>query len=258
MERESARAVAPVALRRTTIGDLMQNRVARGMAAEFIGTFALVFFGAGSIVLTGPLTGGHGNLLTVGLAHAMALAVFVTGCMYISGSQFNPAVSLGLVISGKQKIDTALAFVVAQCAAAVFAAWLILLFFGEAMAQAEGVNLGATLGMFSTGETQNLMGLIGLEVVASFALVLVVHTCAVDPRAHRTGGICVGLVVLMCILAIGPVTGASMNPARSFGPAVFGHWDVHWVYWVAPLAGGTLAGLVYKTVFDAPMEPEGE
>jgi len=233
------------------------NPLTRGMIAEFIGTFALVFFGAGSIVVAGPMIDA-GSLMTVATAHGMSLVVFVTACMYISGAQFNPAVSIALAVIGKQKPDQAIAFIVAQCVAAVAAAGLILLFFGEALAQGEGVRLGATLGRFSTVGHENLVGLIGLEIVASFALMFVIMSAVVDDRAHKLGGLCVGLVVMMCIVAIGPVTGASMNPARSLGPAVFGHWDVHWVYWVAPITGAVLAALVYRAVFEHHAFPEDE
>ena len=231
------------------------NQLSRGMVAEFIGTFALVFFGAGSIVLTGPMIDA-GSLITVATAHALALAVFVTACMYISGAQFNPAVSIALVVIGKQKPKQAIAFIIAQCVAAITAAGLILVFFGSELAQADGVRLGATLGRFSSGESANLVSLIGLEIIASFALMFVILAAVVDDRAHKMGGICVGLVVGMCIVAIGPMTGASMNPARSLGPAVFGHWDAHWVYWVAPIIGATLAALVYRTVFEEQVKTE--
>ena len=231
------------------------NQLSRGMVAEFIGTFALVFFGAGSIVLTGPMIDA-GSLITVATAHGLALAVFVTACMYISGAQFNPAVSIALVVIGKQKPKQAIAFIIAQCVAAITAAGLILVFFGSELAQADGVRLGATLGRFSSGESANLVGLIGLEIIASFALMFVILAAVVDDRAHKMGGMCVGLVVAMCIVAIGPMTGASMNPARSLGPAVFGHWDAHWVYWVAPIIGATLAALVYRIAFEEQVKPE--
>ena len=231
------------------------NQLSRGMVAEFIGTFALVFFGAGSIVLTGPMIDA-GSLITVATAPGLALAVFVTACMYISGAQFNPAVSIALVVIGKQKPKQAIAFIIAQCVAAITAAGLILVLFGSDLAQADGVRLGATLGRFSSGESANLVSLIGLEIIASFALMFVILATVVDDRAHKMGGMCVGLVVGMCIVAIGPMTGASMNPARSLGPAVFGHWDAHWVYWVAPIIGATLAALVYRTVFEEPAKTE--
>jgi MIP family channel proteins len=221
------------------------------MVAEFIGTFALVFFGVGSIVVAGPMIGA-GSLVTVALAHGIALTVFITGTMYISGGQLNPAVSVGLAIIGKQAPSRAIAFIIAQCAAGIAAAGLILLFFGSELAEAPGVNLGATLGRFSSGETQNMVGLIGLEAIATFALMFAVLATIVDDRAPRLGGMGVGLVVAMDIMAIGPVTGASMNPARSLGPAAFGHWDAHWAYWVAPIGGAVLAALVYRFAFEKP------
>jgi len=113
----------------------------------------------------------------------------------------------------------------------------------------ESVNHGATLGVLSTGERAAPIAVFGLEAIMAFALVFVVLMTAVDKRAHKLGGVCIGLTVGACIVAFGPVTGASMNPARSFGPALFGHWDMHLVYWLAPLAGGAVAGLMYRCFF---------
>lgn len=240
------------------------NQLIRGTISEFIGTFALVFFGAGSIVLTHPDI-GHGNLVSIALAHGLVLTVFVTACMYVSGAQFNPAVSIALIVAGKQDVKTAFVYIIIQLIAAACAAGLLVLLIGSEITRHESVRLGATLGALSSGTTDadgheiigpSLLGVFGLEVVQTFALMFVILAAVVDERAHKLGGFCVGLVVAMCIVAFGPLTGSGMNPARSFGPALYGFWDMHWVYWVAPIVGASLAVPVYRAVWDDP-EPDG-
>ncbi len=222
------------------------NDMTRGCVAEFIGTFALCFFGCGSIILT-QADIGAGSLTTVAIAFATVLAVFVTACMYISGAQFNPAVSFGLLAIGKQGLPRTVAFVLAQLIGAACACGALVLFIGRDVADAESVRVGASLGSMSdAGDT---FGVFGLEFLQTFALMFVVMGAVVDRRAHKMGGVCVGLVVAACITAFGPYTGSSMNPARSFGPALYGHWDMHWVYWAAPIAGAVAAAVVYKAVW---------
>ncbi|MGQ0628778.1 MAG: aquaporin [Phycisphaerales bacterium] len=223
--------------------------------AEFIGTFILCFFGIASIVLTAKsgLTGGEGSLVTVALAHGIALAVCVSGCMYISGGQFNPAVSLGLVIAGKQSIGKALLFSTVQLIAAACGAGMVQLLLTPTIANASGVDLGATIGSL----TRNGMDgpVIGVEGVLTFLLMFVILTTTVDDRGHKLGGFPIGLTVAACILAAGPLTGASMNPARSFGPAICGnHWGMFYAYVVGPVLGAALAALVYRLFWQRPQQ----
>ncbi|MCB9845232.1 MAG: aquaporin [Phycisphaeraceae bacterium] len=227
--------------------------MARGCIAEFLGTFALVFFGAGAIILTRAVVPGEaapGSLVTVALAHGLVLGVFVPACMYISGAQFNPAVSIGLLLIGKQPARTAIAYIITQLIAAACAAGMLVFLLGSQLANNDSVRLGATLGSFSMGETANLRGLFGLELIMTFALMFIILTAVVDKRAHKVAGVAVGMTVAMCIVAFGPLTGASMNPARTFGPAIYGHFgDHHWVYWVATILGACLAALTYRAVW---------
>jgi MIP family channel proteins len=228
------------------------NKLLPGCIAEFIGTFGLIFFGVGSIVMAAGSLGGHrldpgGTLVAVALAHGLALFVFISGTMYISGGQLNPAVSIGLVVAGKQNPAQAVAYIISQLLGATVAAWILLWAVGPD-ANAAGVDLGATAGELTRlGRTGPVFV---LEMIGAFALVLSVLAATVDARAAKLGGLVIGLTVTMCILAIGPLTGASMNPARSFGPAlVGGHWLMHWAYWLAPITGGVIAGAVYRTVW---------
>jgi aquaporin TIP len=219
--------------------------------SEFLGTFALIFFGVLSIILTAktPLAeAAPGGLVTVAFAHVMILGVFIASCMYISGAQFNPAVSIALVVAGKQSPGKAGAFIVTQLLAAACAAGMVQLILTPAVANnpALGTNLGATIG--SLTKPQTAMALVGLEAILTFTLMFVILGSTVDQRGHKLGGLPIALTVGACIFAAGPLTGASMNPARTFGPAICGsHWDLHWAYWVGPVVGATLAALVYRT-----------
>jgi MIP family channel proteins len=235
------------------------NRLSAGCVAEFLGTFALTFFGAGAIIMTSLEAGAHGSLVTVALAHAFALFVFIAGCGYISGAQFNPAVSIGLIVAGKQSPFQAGAFIAAQLVGAVAAAGLLMAALTPEMANG-AAKLGATLGRFSMDGT--VFPLILLEGVATFCLMFVILTTAVDLRAHKLGGLPIALTVGACILAIGPITGASMNPARSFGPALVGnHWQVFYAYLIGPIGGACVAAVVYRTFWKEaapspqPLEP---
>lgn len=230
------------------------NKLVSGCVAEFLGTFALVFFGAGAIILTGPALGGAGSLVTIALAHGLALFVFIAGCGYISGGQFNPAVAVGLVVAGKQSPTRAGIFIVSQLLGAACAAGMLQSLLGTHIANAPGVDLGATIGAFTkAGFTGQV---IGIEAVLTFALVFVVLTTAVDERGskHGFGALAIGMTVTMCILAAGPITGASMNPARTFGPAICGnHWNMFVAYVAGPLIGAVLAGVIYRLFW----EPRG-
>ena len=234
------------------------------MIAEFIGTFALVFVGGGAIIVTVALgTGGGtgagaggGGLLAVALAHGLILGVMVSATMHISGGQINPAVSTALGIIGKQSWGQAALFIVAQLLGAVAAAFLLDVLFASletpdgAASAVETARLGATLGGMGLGAG----AVFGLEVIATFFLMFVIMGTAVDDRGvgktAAVGGLAIGLTVSADILCFGPLTGASMNPARSFGPAlVASAWEMHWVYWAAPIVGAALAALVYHGVF---------
>ncbi|MCH8270833.1 MAG: aquaporin [Planctomycetes bacterium] len=223
-----------------------------GFAAEFMGTFALVFFGAGSMIMASDQFGA-GNLVTIALAHGLVLVVFVSACMYISGAQFNPAVSIGLIVAGKQTPFRAAVYIFAQLLSAACAAGMLVFLLGAEVANnAEvGTNLGATIGSLTTGSPTsdpNMLGVFGFEFLLTFALMYVILAAVVDDRAHKLGGICVGGTVAACIFAAGPLTGASMNPARTFGPALYGHWDMFHIYVLATVLGACAAALVYRFV----------
>ncbi len=211
------------------------NKALKPCVAEAIGTFALCFIGAGSICINAGLVG-------IALAHGSVLAVMISAMGHISGGHFNPAVTVGALVGKKIKGPMAGAYVVSQLVGAVVAGVLLRIIFPPAVW--ESVHLG-TPGLGS-GVTPGIGILV--EVVLTFFLVLVVYGTAIDDRGtwKAIGGFGIGFTVLCDILMGGPLTGASMNPARTFGPAlVSGYWDNHIVYWVGPLLGGALAGVVY-------------
>lgn len=214
------------------------------LISEFIGTFTLIFIGAGSIIMN-QLSGGSIGTLGIAIAHGLALGVLISAVAHISGGKLNPAVSLGLVIGGKLDIKTAVGEIIAQLAGAVVAALLLNLIYPAPAVEA--VKLGSLA--LANGTTPYIGVLV--EAILTFLLVFTVYGTVIDPRGSfkALAGLGVGLVVLFDILAGGALTGAGMNPARAFGPAlVSGNWADHWVYWVGPILGGLAAGLLYSNV----------
>lgn len=214
----------------------------RHFVSEFVGTFALVFVGGAAIMIASQSNSPIG-LLQVALAHGLVLAVFISALMRISG-HFNPAVTFGFIVA--RRIDPMMAgvYIVAQLLGAVAAAYLLKATFpADVFAATRGG--GQAISLDITG-TQAWI----LEAVATFFLTFVVFGTAVDPKAPRVGGFAIGLVVTLDILAIGPLTGGSMNPARSFGPALAsGIFEGQFIYWTAPSVGSILAALLYDTLF---------
>jgi len=217
----------------------------RAPLAELIGTFFLCFAGIAAILGGTQAVGSNIGLVGIALAHGLALSVAIATFGGVSGAHFNPAVTIALLATGRVAPPTALIYIVAQLAGATTAALICSGVFPDAaVAQA---NLGIPLpGPWVTTST-----LLLAEFVLTFLLVTAIFGMAVDPRGQevKIGSFAVGMTVAFEILAAGPVTGASMNPARSFGPAlVQGFWQWHWAYWVAPIAGAVVAAIVYDRV----------
>lgn len=220
----------------------------RHFIAEFVGTFALVFVGGGAII-TSPMLQMQTIVLNVALAHGLILALLVTATMRISG-HLNPAVTAGFLVTRRIEPMMAVVYWIAQFTGAIIAAWALKLLYPASVA------MTTRLGGQSISADTTMAQAIVLEAIATFFLVFVVFGTAVDPRAPKVGGFAIGLTVAADILAIGPLTGGSMNPARSFGPAVVTHiFEGQTAYWVGPLVGGIIAALVYDKVF-LPREPE--
>ncbi len=203
----------------------------RACFVEFIGTFALIFVGIGAIK-----TAGH-DVLGVALAHGLTIAAFVSATMHISGGQLNPAVTFGLLCGGHMTIANAIRYWISQLLGGFTAALICLGLFGRDVVVTGtpqlAINLNAVQGIL-------------VEAILTFFLVFVVYGTAVDERGRGVAGFAIGSTITLDILFGGPLTGAAMNPARVFGPALAANfWHDHYVYWLGPLIGGALGGLVY-------------
>jgi len=208
----------------------------RPCIAEFIGTFALIFVGIGAIK-----TAGH-DVLAVALAHGLTIAAFVSATMHISGGHLNPAVTFGIVCSGHMKWPDAILYWISQLLGGIAAAFICLGLFGR-----DVVITGTPQLAIDLTKTQGIL----VEAILTFFLVFVVHGTGVDERGRRIAGLAIGFTITLDILFGGPLTGAAMNPARVFGPAVAANfWKADYVYWVGPLIGGALGGIVYRTIME--------
>ena len=214
----------------------------RPLTAEFIGTFGLVFIGAGSIVVN--QASGALGLLGIALAHAVVLSVMVTALMRISGAHFNPAVTFGLWLANKIGAKDAGFYVLTQLVAAVVAALLVKLLLPSVAGEITGY------GVPRIASDVDMIPAILIEAILTFFWVSAVFGTAVSPEAPSgIGGFGIGLVLLFDILVGGPLTGAAMNPARAFGPAAIANdWVAQAAYWIGPLLGGAVAALVWGKV----------
>lgn len=213
----------------------------RHFAAEFIGIFALVFVGGGSIM--SATMSNINPLVPAAIAHGLILAIMVTATMRISG-HLNPAVTIGFMVTRRIEPMMGVVYIIAQLLGAAVAAYALKAVFPV------GVAVATRLGGQVVSGDINMMQAMLCEAIATFFLVFVVFGTAVDPHAPKVGGFAIGLTLTAAILAIGSRTGASLNPARSFGPAVVsGVLEGQIVYWVGPMIGGIAAALLYDGLF---------
>jgi len=217
------------------------------VTAEFLGTFALIFFGAGAVCVDWHLrsTGGLG-LPAIALAHGLAMAIMVSALGHISGGHFNPAITIGFWVTKRLSTLDTLAYWVAQLVGAVAAAFLLKVIIPDETWRNVALGTPELMRDFPTWAA------LALEAVTTFFLVLVVFATAVDTRGafRAIGGFGIGLTMTLGILVAGPFTGGALNPARAFGPALASsHWLNQGTYWVGPLGGGFVAGLLYDTLF---------
>jgi MIP family channel proteins len=224
------------------------------LTAEFIGAFALVFFGEGAacvdMQLRSNATGGIG-LLAVALAHGLAIAIMVSALGHISGGHFNPAITIGFWVTKKLSTPDTLLYWLAQVAGATAAAFLLRAVIPDETWRSVALGTPELMRDFPSWAG------LALEGITTFFLVFVVFATAVDERSsfRSIAGFAIGLTIFLGILVAGPYTGGALNPARAFGPALASHhWLNQLVYWVGPLGGGFLAGLLYDSLFLKPSE----
>jgi MIP family channel proteins len=232
--------------------------------AEFVGTFALIFVGAGSILtlttlfepaINGPQAQGvYGGLtlVSVAFAHGLVIAVMVSAVGHISGGHFNPAITLGFVVTRRIAPSLAVVYWSVQFLGAVAASALLRWFFSDNVRQL--TNLGAPAVGGGVDHWQALV----IEIVLTFFLVWVVFASAVDPGGtfKSIAGLAIGLTITFDIFVGGPLSGAAMNPARAFGPELISrHWNDAWVWYAGPFAGAVLAALLYEWLYLRPPRP---
>ncbi|CAL4966199.1 unnamed protein product [Urochloa decumbens] len=218
----------------------------RGVLGELVLTFLFVFIGVGAAMTNaGAKTDAGGDLTSAALGQALVVCVIATAGFHISGGHVNPAVTLSLAAAGRITLFRSALYIVAQMlgssAACVLLRWLT----GGVPTPVHALAAGV-------GPAQGVVA----EVVFTFSLLFVIYATILDSRRvllPGAGPLLTGLLVGANSVAGAALSGASMNPARSFGPAVAtGVWTHHWVYWVGPLTGGPLAVLVYECFFMGP------
>jgi aquaporin Z len=217
----------------------------RPLTAEFVGTLLFVFVGAGSVVASvGTGAGGAGiGALAVALAHGVGMAVIISMTMSISGAHLNPAVTFGLWIADKIDGRRAGQYVLAQLLGALAGAALI-----KALLPRMAVALALVGTPHLAAEVSFMQG-VWIEAAFTFFLVSAVFGTAVSSEAPKIAGFGIGLAIFVAALVAGNWTGAILNPARAFGPALVAwQWNAHAVYWIGPLIGAGVAGALWKAI----------
>ena len=213
----------------------------RHFAAEFIGIFALVFVG-GATIMSSTMNNIN-PMVPAAIAHGLIFAIMVTATMRISG-HLNPAITIGFMVTKRIEPMMGVVYIIAQLLGAAIAAYALKATFPH------DVVVTTRLGGQSLSATTSMGQAILCEAIATFLLVFVVFGTAVDPHAPKIGGFAIGLTVTADILAIGTRTGGSMNPARSFGPAIVsGVFESQAVYWIGPILGAIAAAMLYDQLF---------
>ena len=230
-----------------------QPTLVQKLGAEVLGTALLTLIGAGSVTATLTVEGANktpfteADLGVISFAFAFIIMALVYTIGKVSGCQINPAISIALSLTGRQGwADTAM-YVVSQFVGGILGALGIVALFGTTAAT------NSILGVTSYGASTPVIQALFAEAIGTFILVFTVYGIAVDPRAPAGwAGLVIGLIVAGIIFVVGPVTGSSLNPARSFGPvliqALFGgkaFFDQYWVYVVGPVVGGALGAFAY-------------
>ena len=231
-------------IKRLTVADL------RAGGAELIGTMLLVFIGAGAIVTTKSINPDLTltKLLVIGLAFGITVSVVVAGLGSISGAHINPAVTISAWITKKIGLTRGLVYLVAQVAGGIIGTFLIVI-----LVPVDGGDLGAT----TLGRGMGVGGGYLAEVILTFILVLVIFGTAMNRGGPLpVAPLVIGLTITADHLVGLPLTGISLNPARSLGPAIFSsEWTHHWIYWAGPITGGLIAAVIYeKLLVGSPTE----
>jgi aquaporin Z len=225
---------------------VLEHDYLRRGSAEFIGTFALIFVGAGSVAFARTLT-------DIALAHGLVIAVFVSAVGFISGGHFNPAITLGFLVTKRIAPVLAVWYWIVQFGGATLAALLLKWVLPKAIEDQAHLGAPALGGGIGSGAA------VVVEAVLTFFLVFVVFATAVDPRGafKQIAGLAIGFTISLDILMGGVLTGAAMNPARAFGPQLVSNtWAHGWVWYIGPFAGAVIAASLYELLYLRPARPE--
>jgi aquaporin TIP len=230
----------------------------RAVFAEFIATALLVLIGTGAAISASNMLDGSSTasfIVAVALAFGIAIAVLVAATARVSGGHINPAVTFAAVMAGRMKVSTGVLYVAAQLAGAVVGSLILKTIIAGPIESHLGANAlnvyNGSSGLLSSDVGDGAGAALLLEATFTFLLVFVVFATAIDPKGPRhLAPFAIGMAVLAAHLVCIPMTGTSINPARSFGPAVAANfWTDHWVFWLGPLIGAGIAALVYESVF---------
>jgi MIP family channel proteins len=217
------------------------SKLGTALVAELIGTFALILIGAGAGAL------GIGGLVGVALAHGLVIVAFAYAYGHISGTHLNPAVTLGVWLAGKIAPGRALAYVAAQLAGGIAGAFALCWLLGGNETGLGATRLAQGLVVGTVTITVTPAAGVALEAILTFFLVNTVMNAGISGKATPLDGLAVGFTLVFAILMGGPLTGASLNPARSLGPAIAtGDFTDLWIYFVGPALGAALAALLYR------------
>jgi MIP family channel proteins len=235
-------------LPRLGLDEILDDKIflVKCLVAEMIGTLFLVLVGIGSCI-----GGEQDDFVRIALAFGVTVATMAQSIGHISGCHINPAVTAGLFFGRKIGLIKSVLYIVFQCIGAVVGAGLA---YGLGHTDIRGYT---GLGMTTVNPNLNAGQAFGVEFLITFVLVLVVFGAAADEDVNVKGSapLAIGLSITTCHLFAIPFTGSSMNPARTFGPAVvLGMWENHWVYWLGPILGGICASLIYQLVLKAPKQ----
>lgn len=229
----------------------------RAWFAEAIATYALVFFGPLSIILSAVVFGEGLSIeaiIMISLGHGAAIGLMVYAFGHVSGAHINPAVTIPMIITKKIGIKDGIGYIIFQIIGAIIAAFTLKAILPELGAK---VNFGTQGGPSELINNSITSGL-AVEIVLTFFLVTVIFMTAVHKKAVAgIQGVSIGGMIFLIHLVGVPLTGASVNPARTLGPAIAsGFWEFHWLYWIGPIIGGIIAGLIMNYIFVKKAELE--
>jgi len=222
----------------------------RAWFAEAIATYALVFFGPLAIILAAVAFGTGLSIqaiVMISLAHGAAIGLMVYTFGHVSGAHINPAVTISMLVTRRIGIKDGIAYIIFQLIGAIAAAASLKAILPDLGAK---VNFGTQGGPSELLNHSAISGL-AVEIILTFFLVTVIFMTAVHKKAPAgMYGLAIGGMIFLIHLVGVPLTGASVNPARTFGPALIsGYWDYHWIYWAGPIIGAIIAGLIMNYVF---------